>query len=236
MPTIKCNAVLTNLPVGEKTYYRLIPQNLKKVPEDEFLRRMAEKTGQSEAMSRFWMDAFRDELYAALASNEAVDLGFLYAKLYIGGSLQSANEQPTRDKNPIEAKCFTKGALADKIGMIAVVNDTKSAGAILYEVWQDGAETNNLVQAAGVRIVLNGNCIKLTADDDNGVWLENLTTGVKVAEADVGYSDSSVIHCSFATLPESGQYRLVVATRNAQDPGEYPVEKLSRRVTVVNNG
>jgi len=233
--SIKVKAVLSNLAIGENPVYRAVPKDVVKVSETEFLRRIAVKSGQDVVQARFWLDTFRDVLYSALAANQAVDLNFMYAKLYVGGSLNSITEQPTKEANPIKPRIYAKGELADAIASIEVVNDTETVPAVLNEVMQDDASDRNRIEAANKRVVINGSYLKQDPNaTDNGVWLENIETGIKVSAATVTYSDASTIYCTFATLPTTGKYRLVVATRNALDATVYALAKLSRYVYVVN--
>ena len=41
--------------------------------------------------------------------NNAVDLGFVYAKLYVRGSLKSASDQPTKKENLVVANVAIHG-------------------------------------------------------------------------------------------------------------------------------
>lgn len=233
--SIKCKAVMSNLSVGETPCYRLVPQDVKKITEAEFLSRLAEKAGQDAVQARYWLDTFRDVFYSYLAENKAIDLNFLYGKLYVGGSLNSVTEQPTKDANPVKPRIFAKGELASAIAALDVINDTLTVAALINEVMQDDASDKNRIEAVGKRIVITGNGLKQDASQtDNGVWLENAETGIKVADGTVSYSDDSTIFVSFATLPSTGRYRLAVATRNGEDPATYALAKLARHVYVVN--
>jgi len=233
--SIKCKAVMSNLSVGEAPVYRLVPQDVKKIDESEFLSRLAAKAGQDIVQARYWLDTFRDVFYAYLAENKAIDLNFLYGKLYVGGSLNSVTEQPTKEANPVKPRIFAKGELASAIAEIDVVNDTLTVSALINEVMQDEASDRNRIEAANKRVVITGNCLKQDATQtDNGVWLENIDTGIKVATGAVSYSDASTIFVTFATLPATGKYKLVVATRNCEDAATYALAKLVRQVYVVN--
>ena len=234
MKEIKVKATLSNLRVGEKPSYRMTVKEPKRIDEVEFLRRISNVTGQDRIQSRFWLDAFRNVLFGALAENESVDLNFLYAKLHVAGSLAAATEQPTKDENPVRPRVFLKGELMDALAAFDVVNDTLTVAAILYEVQQDGVAEMNRIESATARVVINGNAIRIdSAQEDNGVWLEDPKTGLKVADGTVVHSDSSTCHVTFPTLPETGKYRLVIATRDGNDPNEFTLAKVTRNVTVI---
>jgi len=232
---IPVEAVLMNGAIGETDQCRLIAKNTKKVGEGEFLQRMSTKTGMDIPFCRFWSDSQRDVLYTALGENCAVDLGYLYAKLYPTGTIPSLTAQPTKEENPVKARVFFKGEFADKVAQFELVNETVTVAAVLYEIMQDGASDLNRIESATARVVINGNEIKVAADQtDNGVWLENATTGVKVAQGVVSYSDASTCHCTFPTLPATGKYRLVLTTRNGESPAVYALARATRYVYVVN--
>ena len=48
----------------------------------------------------------------------------------------------------------------------------------------------------------------------------------------VSSSTTSLVFKTPAELPEDGTYRLVIQTRNGEDPNEYTVATLSRHVTI----
>ena len=234
MKQIKVKAALSNLRVGETPNYRMIVKDPARIDEVEFLRRISLKTGQDRIQGRFWLDGFRDVLFDALAKNEAVDLNFLYAKLHVAGSLSAATEQPTKEENPVKPRVFLKGELMDALAAFDVVNDTLTVAALLYEVMQDGAAEQNRIESTEARVVINGSAILIDpAQADNGVWLEDLRTGLKVADGTVVHSDSATCHATFPTLPPTGKYRLVIATRDGNDPNEYTLAKATRNVTVI---
>lgn len=237
MATIPIKAVLSHLTAGEVPVFRLMAKDTKKIGEGEFLRRMSVQTGMDLAQCRYWSDNQRDVLYACLAENCAVDIGYLYAKLYPTGTIPSLTAQPTKAANPVKARAFFKGPFAENVASFDLVNETVTAPAILYEIMQDGASDRNRIESSTARVVINGSAIRIAADqDDNGVWLENLQTGVKVVDATIVYSDASTCHCTFPMLPTTGKYRLVVATRNGENPDEYALAKVTRNVYVVNGG
>ena len=101
--------------------------------------------------------------------------------------------------------------------------DTLTVNAILYEIQQDGVAELNRIESPTARVVVNGNAIRIDpAQEDNGIWLEDVKTGVKVADGDVSHSDSSTCHVTFPTLPATGRYRLAIATRDGDRGGRVP--------------
>ena len=233
MDLIRTKAVMTRPPVGERTLYRLVVVDPHYIGEDEFLQLMAAEMGLSQTQSRYWLDTFRDLLFRLLSENADVDLGFLLAKLHVTGSIASLGDQPTKKDNPVVGRIFFKGDFAAQLKAIDVVNDTETVDAALYEVQQDGVDEQNSIESEEARIVSNGSNIKIDAEQsDNGVWLEKDTTGVKAAEATILYSDASTCYFTFPTLPPTGKYKLVIATRNGESPEKYALMKLTRNVYV----
>lgn len=233
MDKIKVKAVLTKLPVGERSVYRFVASNPQYITEEEFLQLLATEMGQPQTQGRYWLDSFRELLFRLLSENADIDLGFMLAKLYIGGSVDSIGEQPTKERNPVRGRVFFKGELADRLKALEIENDTVTVAAILYEILQDGLDDQNCIESETARVVINGSNIKIdAAQEDNGVWLENISSGVKVAEATVSYSDASTCYVTFPTLPTTGKYRLVLATRNGENPDEYALAKVTRNVYV----
>lgn len=228
-------AVLSSMKVGDIPVYRLVTKNGKKLTEAEFLVLLSQKIKQSPEEARYWLDSFREVLFALLSENTSVDLGFLFAKLYIGGTIASLTDQPTKEKNPVLPRIYFKGDFAERFKQYEVVNETQTVNAILYELMQDGASDVNRIESATARIVANCNEAKIDPNQaDNGVWLEKLKTSVKVCDASISYSDSSTCYFTFPELPASGTYRLVIATRNGENPDEYGLAKLTRNVFVLN--
>ena len=233
MKTIMTKAVLSHLSTGEVPRYRLVSTSSKHINEMAFVQRMMEVTGETDVQCRYWLDAFRRALFGALGENEAVDIGFLFAKLYVGGTIGSLTEQPTTAANPVIARIFLKGEFSELVRSIPVENTTVTVEAVLYEVMQDGASDRNRIESATARVVINGSAIRIDSQrSDNGVWLENPQTGVKVAEGTVLLSNSATCHCTLPTLPPDGKYRLVLATRNGEDPEKYALTRLTRNVSV----
>ena len=233
--SIKAKAVASNLGSGEHQIYRLVVSDQKKVTEDVLITRLATKMGVDKSNARFWCDNMRAVIKNALLANEAIDLGFLFGKLYVTGSLQRADQQPTKADNPVKAVCTVKGDLAAAIAALEVINDTETVAIILYEVTQDGISEVNRIESASARVVLTGSNVKIdTSKEDEGVFLED-EDGARIANGVISYSDSSVIYVTFPTLTaaKNGTARLVILGRNGQDAETYAVDRITRNVTIA---
>lgn len=234
MAEIQVKAVMNNLPSpGGKVSYRLAPASRKTIKEDEFVGLLAAKAKQDKSEARFWCDNFAQTFATQLLANNAIDLGFLYAKLTVDGSLKSASDQPTKEGNPVRAAVWLKGDLAESVKSLDVVNTTITIELVLNSVQQDDAADLNLLTEAGKRVVLNVRNGKIDINaDDEGVWLEKNGTVVKTAVVD--YSDSDVARVHFTELPEDGVYTLVISARNGEDSAKYTPARKTRNVQVVN--
>ena len=233
--TIPVNVSMVSIGPGGVPIYRMSTKGSKNLSEADILQRLSQKSGLDVTKNRFWMDVFRDVLFQSLSSNETLDLGFMYAKLYPTGTIPSLTAQPTPEANPVKGRIYFKGEFAEKLAAIGLVNETQTVNLILYEVKQDGVRELNRIESTTARVVMNLNCGKIdAAQADNGVWLEDAKTGARLAGATVSYSDSSTCYVTFPTLPPSGRHRLVIATRNGEDPTAYVLARATRLVDVVN--
>lgn len=220
---------------GGVPVYRMTAKGAKNLTEEDILNRISKMSGMDVSKSRYWMDNMRDTMFQSLASNETLDFGFMYAKLYPTGTIPSLTSQPTPEANPVKGRIYFKGEFAEKLAAIKLVNETQTVNLILYEVQQDGVKGLNRIESPTARVVLNLNCGKIVAEQtDNGVWLEDAKTGARLVDATVSYSDSSTCYVSFPTLPATGRHRLVIETRNGEDPNEYVLARATRLVDVVN--
>lgn len=234
-PAIPIRAVPNTVGPGEEPNYRLVAKDTKHIAEEELLRRLAEQAGFDIPKGRYWMDVLQDVLFAALAANETVDAGFLYAKLYPTGTIPSLTAQPTKEANPVKGRVFFKGEFANRLAALGLVNETQTVNPIVYEIQQDGVDGLNRIESTTARVVINVSRAKVVdSQEDNGVIVEDLKTNAKVAEATVVYSDSSTCHVTFPTLPATGRYRLVILTRDGEDPEEYVLARATRIVEIVN--
>ena len=232
---IPVKAALVNIGPGGDPLYRLMTKGNTNLSEADVLQRISAMSGMEPSKGRFWMDNFRDTLFGALSANETVDLGFMFAKLYPTGTISSLTDQPTKEANPVKGRIFFKGEFAAKLAALELVNETQTVNLIIYEVQQDGVQGLNRIESPTARVVMNLNCGMIVAEQtDNGVWLENAKSGEKVAAATISFSDSSTCHCTFPTLPPTGRYRLVIETRDGQDPNAYVLARATRLVDVVN--
>ena len=63
------------------------------------------------------------------------------------------------------------------------------------------------------------------------MWLEDLKTGERKADAEISAASLIEVTCAFPSLPPAGRYRLVVATRTGNG-ADYKLRTATREVTV----
>ena len=232
---IKGKPVLINFGEGETPGYRIVPKDITPVSAAEFQSKLADKIKLDAAQLAAYASGFCIVLLEELLQNKAVDGGFFYARLNVKGSISSLDEPLTKEKNPVVISVWFKGELAEKVKEIEVEIDANTVAAVLYEIMQENASGLNRIENATDEIVINGSYIALdAAQPDTGVWILDASSGTIVKQARIIYSDVNTIRCVFDELPATGQYRLMVATRNAQNADDYIVTRLYRLVQVVN--
>lgn len=217
--------------------YRLNVINAQKVREGAIIARMAQISSKEPAQVRYWLDILRQAMLAELAQNHVVNLGFASARLIVRGSLKSANDQPTPENNPIAVSMNFLGDIAEVVRAYEVVNCTLTVPAVMHELMQNGASGRNRIESTSATIVINGERIEIDPNaPDEGIWLEHTVSGTKVATATVTVSTHTGAEFTFGTLPATGQYQLVLATRDGENPEEYAPKRLTRKVFVKNGG
>ena len=232
---IKVKPVITSIGQGETPIYRLAATPVSTITETEFLDKLVAETGKGAAECRYWLDLIRNQKQAYLLQNNAVDLGFSYARLYASGSLNSLTDQPTKEKNPVKVREWFKGAFADEIAKIECSNDVVTVDIILNELQQVGVVGRNRIENTTEEIYINGTNVKLdpAKGDVSGIRLCDLKTGVVVAVASIIYSDESLVRFKFETLPTTGAYKLLFIGNNDQGD-DVAMNTISRLVQVVN--
>lgn len=231
MTQLSCKTQLSNIGTGESPIFMLKPENITEMTEAQFITKLAAVTGWSEAKARFAMDAYGQAILDALSANKYVMAGPFKAKLAIRGSVPTMTSQPNKIDNPVVANITASGALADALSLIEVVNNAEVVAAAIYEVMQTGASGINRIETTTGQIVITGTGLAIdTAAADEGVWLANKDTGVVVKTLSVTSADSGAIRCTVGSLPENGQYRLTIATRDGD--ATKSVRTVTRLVTV----
>lgn len=233
MDTLKVKAVLSNLTKGGSPCYQLFPKDAKPMSQEEFVRLFADAIGRSPAEARFINDVHGQVFCKGIVQNRVVNTGSLRGYLVATGSLATAGERIDPVKNPVKAVIVANGELRDCVNGVLAVNDTQVVEAVLYTVQYGTSESLNTIEGTGLTKA-NGSGIRITPENaDEGIWLESGAGEMVTDKAAIALNDENLLNFSFATLPEDGRYRLVIATRNGQSKDDYGVVRLERLVNVI---
>ena len=207
---VKVRAVKYVLGTGAETQvgYRFVTKPEKVVSPDEAYALIAERMGSNPEIAEAWLKGGMRTFIEQMMNGNAVNNGFMVGKLHVKGSTDSATGQPA--KGSVEGVINFTGDVRDAFAALEVVNDSKMVEASLLSLQQAGEDALNRLSAANAEVYCTGNMLYIDpAREDEGVWI--LTP---------------------AELPEDGQYKVMIQTRNGESDDEYTVATLTRLVTV----
>lgn len=203
------------------------------VSSDDFIKRLAERSGEEKERVRFIWELAQNELARQLAAGKRIELEAISAGIAVSGSFDSANAAWDSEKNKLVPFINAKGDLKAALTDLETENITEGAKPSILSVLDTAAEIDGLLTGTETcNVYISGKDLAVdTAAADEGVWLEN-AEGVVVATATVTDSDSSLVDCYFDALPEDGDYKLVVATRGGLG-AEFGVALAKKNVEVI---
>ena len=218
--------------ITDKTLYRASVQTNGTVGRDELAKRLAERTKQSAALWRYFLDALSDELAEQLLAGYRVNLGQLTTGFAIRGSFMSEDEAFDPARHQLVATVRTLDPLKGAMSAVRPENVTLGLACSVAAVMD--AVTKRLSEITGTnRVLIQGQKLGISPDNpDEGVWLADPKTGETVASATVERSDSQTIDCVFSEPPEPGVYTLVVACRNGMRESLKPATAKVKNVVV----
>ena len=218
--------------ITDKTLYRASVQTNGTVGRDELAKRLAERTKQSAALWRYFLDALSDELAEQLLAGYRVNLGQLTTGFAIRGAFMSEDEAFDPARHQLVATIRTLDPLKGAMSAVRPENVTLGLTCSVAAVMD--AVTKRLSEITGTnRVLIQGQKLGISPDNpDEGVWLADPKTGETVATATVERSDSQTIDCVFAEPPEPGVYTLVVACRNGMRESLKPATAQVKNVVV----
>ena len=232
MAKVKVKAVKYQVGTGADSHegYRFVTSGGKVLSESELCALLAERMGSSPEVAEAWLKGFMRTMIGSMMDGNSVNTGFMVGKLQVKGSTTSATGQPA--KGSVEGVINFTGDVRDAFAALEVENDSKMVDASLLSLQQADCEEVNRITAANANMYGAGNMLYVdTTRPDEGVWLykgaERLMQLVIVSS-----STTSLVFKTPAELPEDGTYRLVIQTRNGEDPNEYTVATLSRYVII----
>ena len=229
---VKVKAMKFVLGTGAETRsgYRFVTKAGKVLTEDDFIALAAERMGTTHEIAEAWFKGIMRTFIAGMMDGNSVNTGYMLGKLQVRGSTDSANGQP--EKGSVEGVITFSGDVREAFAGLEVVNDSKMVDASLLSLQQAGEDELNKLTDAAANVYCTGNMIYIDPDrEDEGVFLYKGNGLVRKCEL-VSSTTTSVVFRLGGELPEDGQYKIVIQTRNGEDVDEYTVATLTRLVTV----
>lgn len=234
---IRFKTVLTPLNQGAVPQYRAIVVNNGVVDMDALVEMIANDCGQKKAIVKSILELFFEQLGYEFRNGMRVNLEQLEGGLAIQGTAKSANELWSEGNLKLVAYLNAKGALKYPFKeSVNPVNVTDVAKVIVRRVLDTVYETDGyLTGTTDVHALISGEGVNVNpAAEDEGGWLADYKTGRIVATGIVTASTITTLDLTFETLPEDGDYWLVVASRGGRGEGA-DVAIARRKVTVKAN-
>ena len=229
---VKVKAMKFVLGTGAETRsgYRFVTKAGKVLTEDDFIALAAERMGTTHEIAEAWFKGIMRTFIAGMMDGNSVNTGYMLGKLQVRGSTDSANGQP--EKGSVEGVITFSGDVREAFAGLEVVNDSKMVDASLLSLQQAGEDELNKLTDAAANVYCTGNMIYIDPDrEDEGVFLYKGNGLVRKCEL-VSSTTTSVVFRLGGELPEDGQYKIVIQTRNGEDVDEYTVATLTRLVAV----
>lgn len=230
---VKFKTVLSSFKKGEKPCYRAVLQHNGTVYLDEIARNAAARVGMDVAVMKFNVELFFAQIVEELKSGKRVEVENLFSGgIAVTGTFSGANAPWDKSKNTLLPYFYAKGDMRDAFADTTAENITEGNHAHVNRVLDTVLKMDGvIVNQSNVTVYLSGmNLLLNAAASDEGVWLEN-KDGMVVATATVVGSTATTVDCTFATLPEDGDYKIVVATRGGLGP-EFGVSIARKSVEV----
>lgn len=227
-------ALLNPLIQGAVPQYRAIIINNGVVEFSALSDAIAEECGLKPAVVRSVLELFFERLGYEFRNGMRVNLEQMEGGLAIQGTAKASNEQWSEGNLKLVAYLNAKGALKNPFKEnVTPVNVTDAASVIVRRVLDTVYEHDGYITGtADVHVLVSGSGLNVnpTAEDEGG-WLADYKTGRIVANGTVTASSADALDLTFATLPEDGDYWLVVASRGGR--GETAGVSIGRRKVAV---
>lgn len=212
---IKFKTVLSTFKKGDRPCYRGVVYHNGTVYLADIAKNAAARVGMDESVMKFNSELLVNQIGRELKDGKRVEIeNLITGGLAILGTFPGANAPWDKSKNALSAYFYAKDRMKDAFADAVAVNVTEGNHAQLRRVLDTVSKTDGVItNQPNVTVYLSGvNLLLNAAASDEGVWLED-QDGTVVATATVSGSTSTTLDCVFATLPEDGMYRIVVATR-----------------------
>ena len=210
---IRFKTVLNPLIQGVVPQYRAIIINNGVVEIDALVEAIAEECGLKPEL-------FFERLGYEFRNGMRVNLEQLEGGLTIQGTAKSSNEPWSEGNLKLVAYLNSKGALKNPFKEnVTPVNVTDAVSVIVRRVLDAVYEHDGYITGAtDVQVLVSGDGLNVNpAAEDEGCWLADYRTGRIVSVGAVTASAADTLDVTFETLPEDGDYWLVVASRGGRD-------------------
>ena len=230
---IKFKTVLSSLKKGEKPCYRAVPVSKGSVSVDQLCKTTAEAVGLQASTIKYVLELLM--LQVVELQKDAVNVvipDFFNTQLSIRGTFESADALYEPGKHQLRVNLNPKGTLLHALDGAVGVNVTEGNRCRITSVMDSVGRTEGVIIGdEDVEVYAAGGTFLIDPlAEDEGCWLENYD-GEVVAFGTVTASTATTLDATFATLPEPGDYKIVVATRGGLGK-DYGVSIARRPVTV----
>lgn len=192
---------------------------------------MAKAVGRDVEYIQYLEGVRRKAIIAALKAGKRVSVGGVAIAATVKGTFDTVDGEFDPGRNALAVTGFTYGDFQDALKGCAAENVVKGGRPILNRVVEIGQEEDE-VFVTGENVSITGRDLAPSADAaDEGVWLEDLKSGERKSTAEISASSLIEVTCAFPSLPPSGRYHLVVATRSGNG-ADYKLRTATREVTV----
>ena len=233
MKELKFKTVLSSLKKGEKPCYRAVPVTNGYTDLDALAQGASVRVGMDVSLVRCIAELFLEQVEAAFRAGKRLEIeGLFSGAIAVQGVFDAANAPWERGKHRLVPRFNAKGEMKSVLNGAVGVNITEGNRCRITSVLDGVAKTDGvIVSGEDVEVYAAGGTFLVdTTAEDEGVWLEDLN-GQVAAFGTVTASTATTLDAMFATLPEPGHYKFVVATRGGLGK-EYGVSIARRNVEV----
>ena len=199
--------------------------------DDELQEALAKESGAKIEYIRYLEELRHGIIEKALRDGKKVFVKGVAVVSGLRGSFSTVDGEFDAAKHKLAVTSYTYGDFKDCLADIVPQNTVKVGNPTLSRVNEAGQDDEVIIGEEELTITGRDLAPESSAADE-GVFLASVKTGERVATAEVTSSNLVEVVCRFAELPQTGRYRLVVATRCGRG-SEYKVVEAGREVEVV---
>lgn len=235
MKEIKFKTVLSSLKKGDRACYRAVPVTNGSVDLATIATNAAARGGMDPAITKFVAELLFREIGTELSNGIRVEIENIFSgSIAVGGTFPAANSPWDKSRNRLIPYFTAKGDLKTALAGITGINVTEGNHAAIKRVLDTVRKEDGVIAGVtDVTVYVSGQHLLLDPlAEDEGCWLE-AKDGTLLVKGNVTGSTATTLDCVFPSLPESGKYALVVATRGGLG-SEFGVSIARKNVEVVN--